>query len=129
MFCVISTVLFFCLGCHSMDNIHNAIIAKYPEKFEYIKFNKSKESAPKYLKKGDNMYDKLFECVTAKTREWHSDFTTYAPQSIFNSEQMNINITGSKVVVNFAIKGDKWIQVISKVDKKIIDEIVDISEK
>lgn len=113
---VIGIGLFFVVGCiNNAENVHSIMIANYPSGFEYTRFEKGREIEKSFIKKGDKLYGNLLAWITKKNG-WESDFNSYAPQSLFSSREMNINVIDGLVVVNFKVKGKKWIQISREFD-------------
>lgn len=109
---IIGIGLFSAVGCiNNMDNAHSMIMANYPGEFEYFRFEKGKEVEKYFVKKGDKLYDDLLFWVMKKKNGWKKNFDSYAPQSLFFSKKMNINVIDSLVIVNINVKDKKWIQV------------------
>ncbi len=114
---VIGIGLFFVFGCiNNTENVHSIMVANYPDGLEYIRFEKGRAIEKSFIKKGDKLYDDLLMWITKKNNGWKSDFISYAPQNLFSSREMNINVIDGLVVVSFKVKGKKWIQISREFD-------------
>jgi hypothetical protein len=111
-------------GCNNISGLHNKIISKYPASFEYVKFKNGKEVSKTYIKKGDKIYDDLFNWISVQNNKWKRDYLTYAPQNIFCSDQLNINVINGIVIINFQVKGNKWIQITRKVTESQVPSLI-----
>ena len=116
--------LVFCLGCSSTDKIHDIILSEYPDEFEYIKYDQGREFSKRYVEKGDPEYDKLLQLISSADTGWQRDYITYAPKDIFVSPRMCINIVNDIVIINCNSEANKMGQVIRKVDREIINGIL-----
>lgn len=109
---IIGTGLCFIVGCiNNIDKIHTMIIANYPSEFEYIQFEKGKEIKRFVIKKDDKIYDDLLLWIITKKNGWKSDFNSYAPQQLFFSKKININIINNLVIININVNKEKWVQI------------------
>ena len=66
------------------------------------------------IKEGDKLYDKLLLWITANKNGWKRDYNSYAPQNIFVSKNMNINVIDGIVIINVNAENSKWIQISRK---------------
>jgi len=112
------------LGCSSTDKIHDIILSEYPDEFEYIKYDQGREFSKRYVEKGDPEYDKLLQLISSADTGWQRDYITYAPKDIFVSPRMCINIVNDIVIINCNSEANKMGQVIRKVDREIINGIL-----
>ncbi len=98
-------------GCNNTAKLYNTLLAKYPKEFEYIRFIKGREAEHFSIKKGDEPYDHLYEWIVKTKEGWNSDLITYAPQHLFSSKEMNINVMKNFIVINFSPESGKWVQI------------------
>lgn len=100
-----------------MTKIHSEIISRFPDQFEYIRFNEGKEIEKFKVKKGDKLYDNLLFWLSQKNDKWKRSYDTFAYKNLFYAKKININVIDGAVVINFNIKNTDWIQVIREIEK------------
>lgn len=94
----------------------NFPVTEIPREFIYTEHQAGREVARAKILEQDRVHVELTALVTQERHGWRYDLTTYAPQRMFKAQNMNINCTGMKVVVNYddPTRGE-WVQISKEV--------------
>jgi hypothetical protein len=114
-------VLIF-IACNS-ENINMEILNKFPDKFEYVVFEKGKELKRIEIRKDDKIYTNLVNWIM-QNASWKKSYSSYAPQYVFTSEALKINLIDGLAVVNINTMDNKWVQVTRKIEEKERQNII-----
>jgi hypothetical protein len=109
-------------GCENKDDL---MPDRFATEFSFVRYEGGREAKESVVKKGNELYDKVFNIISSQETEWKHDFTTYAPLNILHSEKMTINISGGLIIVNFNTTNNKWIQKTTEYDTKIFNPIIE----
>lgn len=90
-------------------------ITEIPREFSYSEHQAGREVARGKIFEKDRVHVELTELITRERHGWRYDLTTYAPRRIFKAPNMNINCTGTKVVVNYDDPSRGWVQISKEV--------------
>jgi hypothetical protein len=101
---IMNILLFGCSHTFDVDNI--------PDTLTFMEYKEGFISVQTEIKKGDPVYDTLFNIIQNNKTGWESDINTYAPSIYFKSSNVTINCLGDFVVINFKHKAtNKWSQL------------------
>ena len=87
--------------------------SKLPMEFELIKYVDGNVIEKTTIEAGDVDYEWLKSWFGNNNEGWEKDFVTYAPDSLYQSESIKVNVTAGTVVVNYEDEG-VWRQVSNK---------------
>jgi len=113
-------------GCFMLKTEINEAIEEYTASFNYGRYVDGKENKNVMIKKGDKLFDIIYEWLMNNRNGWKKNYITYVPCHLFYSEEINININSDLVVVNYKDSKNKWKQIVHSQEK---DELQIIKEK
>lgn len=115
--CIFLVIVFLGLGTYMFFSKKNIDFSgQLPFEFELIKYVDGEFSEKTIVGEGSKDYEWLKYWFVNNNEGWAMDFVTYAPESLYQSESIKVNVTFDMVVVNYE-KDGHWSQVSNKREK------------